>query len=58
MQDHTLQLGEALIHSQSGHLQVASDAYFRVGSRKPEKQRFTEPPDEIRARVATAPRTR
>jgi len=31
------QLGEALIHSQTGHVQVARDGYFTHGSRSPEK---------------------
>ena len=37
VQDLTFQLGEALIHSQSGHLQVAKAGYFEVGSRSPGK---------------------
>ena len=35
--DIFLQLGEALIHSQSGHLQIAKSGYFTEGSRKPER---------------------
>lgn len=31
------QLGEALIHSQSGHLQVSKPGYFERGARSPEK---------------------
>jgi putative ABC transport system permease protein len=31
------QLGEALIHSQTGHVQMARNGYFTVGSRSPEK---------------------
>jgi putative ABC transport system permease protein len=31
------QLGEALIHSQTGHVQVARAGYFDAGSRSPEK---------------------
>ena len=31
------QLGEALIHSQSGHVQVARAGYFDAGSRSPER---------------------
>jgi putative ABC transport system permease protein len=31
------QLGEVLIHSQSGHIQVARDGYFEHGARSPEK---------------------
>jgi putative ABC transport system permease protein len=31
------QLGEALIHSQTGHLQIAREGYFTSGSRSPER---------------------
>jgi putative ABC transport system permease protein len=31
------QLGEALIHSQTGHLQIAREGYFTYGSRSPER---------------------
>jgi putative ABC transport system permease protein len=31
------QLGDVLIHSQSGHIQVARDGYFEHGARSPEK---------------------
>src|SRR6476469_6180738 len=34
------QLGESIIHSQSGHLQVARPALFAQGSRSPEKHRI------------------
>lgn len=37
VQDIYVQLGEALIHSQSGHLQVYRQDYFAAGSRSPEK---------------------
>ena len=36
------QLGEAIIHSQTGHLQVARPALFAEGSRAPEKYRITD----------------
>ena len=36
------QLGEAIIHSQTGHLQVARPALFAQGSRAPEKYRITD----------------
>ena len=36
------QLAEALIHSQTGHLQVARPAYFAAGSRSPEKYRIDD----------------
>jgi len=35
--DLIYQLGEALIHSQSGHLQIARSGYFESGSRSPGK---------------------
>jgi len=38
--DLYFQLGESLIRSQSGHLQVAQPAYFAEGSRAPEKHRI------------------
>lgn len=37
VKDIFFQLGEALIHSQSGHLQVVKTGYFTYGSRSPEK---------------------
>jgi putative ABC transport system permease protein len=36
------QLGEAIIHSQSGHLQIARPALFAEGSRSPEKYRIAD----------------
>ncbi len=35
--DILFQLGEALIHSQSGHIQIARSGYFEFGSRSPGK---------------------
>lgn len=40
IRDMYVQLGEALIHSQSGHLQLAKAGYFTNGSRFPEKHRI------------------
>lgn len=37
VRDIFVQLGEALIHSQSGHAQIGSNAIFTSGSRSPEK---------------------
>jgi putative ABC transport system permease protein len=37
------QLGEVLIHSQSGHLQVSRSGYFERGTRSPEKYLITNP---------------
>jgi putative ABC transport system permease protein len=49
--DLYFQLGEALIRSQSGHLQLARVEYFSAGSRLPEKHRIAAP-QEIKARIA------
>lgn len=48
------QLGEALIHSQSGHLQVYKSGYYAAGSRSPEKY-LIEEPDRLKQRVAATP---
>lgn len=42
VKDIFFQLGEALIHSQSGHLQVVKTGYFTYGSRSPEKYIITD----------------
>jgi putative ABC transport system permease protein len=54
VQDIFIQLGEALIHSQSGHLQVAKRGYFTLGSRKPDQYVIAKP-GEVGARVAALP---
>lgn len=51
IQDIFVQLGEALIHSQSGHLQVVKKGYFTYGSRFPEKYLLSDP-ENIRTRLA------
>src|SRR5438874_9853398 len=48
------QLREAIIHSQSGHLQVAQAAFFAEGSRSPEKYRIREL-DAVEADLVTLP---
>jgi len=50
VQDIYLQLGEALIHSQSGHLQVYRQGYYEAGSRSPERY-LIETPDLIKQRI-------
>jgi len=51
VRDIFVQLSEALIHSQSGHLQVAARGYFAGGTRTPE--RFLIPdPVPLRERIA------
>ena len=37
VRDILVQLGEALIHSQSGHIQIARSGYFDFGARSPSK---------------------
>ena len=41
--DIFLQLGEALIHSQSGHLQAYKSGFYAAGSRSPEKYLIADP---------------
>lgn len=42
VRDIFFQLGEALIHSQSGHLQIVKTGYFTYGSRSPERFLITD----------------
>jgi putative ABC transport system permease protein len=51
VQDLYHQLGESLIRSQSGHLQVARAEYFAAGSRAPEKYRVADP-EQLKGRIA------
>ena len=50
VRDVHIQLGEALIHSQSGHLQIAREGYFSYGSRSPEKYAI-ENPAAVRGKI-------
>lgn len=52
--DLYFQLGEALIRSQSGHLQVGQPALFSGGSRVPEKH-LVAAPEQVKARLAEVP---
>ena len=54
VQDIFIQLGEALIHSQTGHLQVARADFHEKGSRSPEKYLIGEP-EPLRATIAAMP---
>jgi len=54
VQDIFIQLGEAVIHSQSGHLQVAKGGFAAKGARRPEKFLIDEP-EALKARVAKQP---
>lgn len=48
------QLGETLIHSQSGHLQISRTGYFERGSRSPEKY-VIEDDRKLRQQLASLP---
>ena len=52
--DITRQLGEVLIHSQTGHLQIARDGYFERGARSPEKFLIADP-EPLRRQIAALP---
>jgi putative ABC transport system permease protein len=52
--DIIFQLGEALIHSQSGHVQIARPGYFASGSRSPGKHLIPEA-EARTAQIATLP---
>jgi putative ABC transport system permease protein len=47
------QLGEALIHSQSGHMQVYRKGFYEAGSRAPEKYLIADP-EAVRQGIASA----
>lgn len=48
------QLGEVLIHSQSGHVQIAKAGYFEHGARSPEKFEINDPAP-LRKTIASLP---
>lgn len=48
------QLGEVLIHSQSGHIQVAKTGYFERGARSPEKY-LIEEAETLREQILRTP---
>ena len=48
------QLGEAIIHSQTGHLQVSRAGFQSAGTRRPEQYRLRDP-DALKARIAAIP---
>ncbi len=50
--DVYVQLGEALIHSQSGHIQVYKTGYHAAGSRSPEKF-LLDQPDTIKTKASS-----
>jgi len=57
VRDIFVQLAEALIHSQSGHIQVLRTGYFDAGTRFPERYRIEDPKPVERA-VAALPEVR
>jgi len=54
VQDIFLQLGEAIIHSQSGHLQIAKTGFQAEGTRKPDLY-LMQNPERLKARIAALP---
>lgn len=54
VRDILAQLGEALIHSQSGHLQIAARGYFAGGAQAPERYLLADAP-AMAASVAAEP---
>jgi putative ABC transport system permease protein len=54
VQDVYFQLGEALIHSQSGHLQVARQGFQAYGTRSPEKF-LVDQPESVRQAILKQP---
>jgi putative ABC transport system permease protein len=54
VEDLTFQLGEAVIHSQSGHVQVGRSGYFASGSRSPGRYLMT-PQDVARLELDKLP---
>ncbi len=54
VQDIFVQLGEAIIHSQSGHIQVSKAGYREGRTRQPEAY-LIDKPDELRQQIASLP---
>ncbi|MCB1931086.1 MAG: ABC transporter permease [Candidatus Accumulibacter sp.] len=52
VQDIFVQLGEALIHSQSGHLQIARQGYREGRTRSPERY-LIERPEQLKQQILT-----
>ena len=55
--DLIFQLGEAVIHSRSGHIQIAKAGYFAVGSRSPAKY-LISPAEAQQIEAANVPHVR
>ena len=56
IRDIFLQLAEAIVHSQTGHLQIAKSEFFASGSRSPEKHLIADP-DGIVALLRLRPKS-
>ena len=54
VQDIFIQLGEAVIHSQSGHIQIARQGYREGRTRTPEAF-FIKQPDKLKKQIAEEP---
>lgn len=54
VEDIFIQLGEAIIHSQTGHIQLAREGYFVHGAHKPDGYLVADPEGD-KARIATLP---
>src|SRR4249919_2089689 len=52
--DIFVQLGEATIHSQTGHLQLAKQGYFAHGAHQPDRYLVADPEGDEQ-RIATLP---
>jgi putative ABC transport system permease protein len=53
VQDIFIQLGEAIIHSQTGHIQITREGYREGKSRAPE-QYLIEKPEDLKARLQSS----
>lgn len=54
VEDVFVQLGEAIVHSQTGHLQLAREGYFEHGAHQPERFLVADPEGD-KKRIATLP---
>lgn len=54
LEDVFVQLAEAIVHSQSGHIQLARQGFFEHGAHQPEKY-LVEDPEGDKKRIATIP---
>jgi putative ABC transport system permease protein len=54
VEDIFVQLGEAIIHSQTGHLQVAKEGYFTHGAHRPDRYLVPDPEGD-KQRIAALP---